>query len=279
MSSSCSRRSAPVIRVRRALAGAGLLLLAGWYCWRRSPRRQSCRVGGSLLALPAGRRYASVRPAHVVRPAQLLEPADEPGAESRAGPAAHRAARDVGSAWCRLCQDSPQDRTASHHTLPERSRDLKGRLPTAWQIELIDHVTWCSSATRTSEPQKNAGERAPPGHRHQTADQRRASPARAIVQQQELARDRTDRRVLDQVRRVLLLRRLLLVEHPADVRPPQALHQRRDASRRNATASAGRPPRRRTCGACGGRPPSAPADPPPPSTPRRPARSAAAASP
>src|SRR3954466_3408744 len=63
---------------------------------------------------------------------------------------------DVGSAWCRLCHDSPQDSTASHHTLPERSRDLKGRLPTAWQIELIDHVTWCSSATRTSEPQKNA---------------------------------------------------------------------------------------------------------------------------
>ncbi|CAM5591637.1 hypothetical protein SVIOM342S_08579 [Streptomyces violaceorubidus] len=62
---------------------------------------------------------------------------------------------EVGSAWCRLCQDSPQDRIASHHTLPERSRDLKGRLPTAWQIELIDQVTWCSNATRTSEPQKN----------------------------------------------------------------------------------------------------------------------------
>ena len=25
-----------------------------------------------------------------------------------------------------------------------------------WQIELIDQVTWCSSETRTSEPQKNA---------------------------------------------------------------------------------------------------------------------------
>ncbi|CAM5694418.1 hypothetical protein SMICM304S_09112 [Streptomyces microflavus] len=55
-----------------------------------------------------------------------------------------------------MCHDSPHDSTASHHTFPERSRDLKGRLPTAWQIELIDHVTWCSSATRTSEPQKKA---------------------------------------------------------------------------------------------------------------------------
>src|ERR1700754_2684903 len=63
---------------------------------------------------------------------------------------------DVGSAWCRLCQDPPHDRTASHHTLPERSRDLNGRLPTAWQIELIDHVTWCSRATRTRDPQKKA---------------------------------------------------------------------------------------------------------------------------
>ena len=62
----------------------------------------------------------------------------------------------VGSAWCRLCHDSPHDSTASHHTLPDRSRDLNGRLPTAWQIELIDQVTWCSSATRTREPQKNA---------------------------------------------------------------------------------------------------------------------------
>src|SRR6476469_6051649 len=63
---------------------------------------------------------------------------------------------DVGSEWWRLCQDSPHESTASHHTFPDRSRDLKGRLPTAWQIELIDQVTWCSRATRTSEPQKKA---------------------------------------------------------------------------------------------------------------------------
>ena len=48
------------------------------------------------------------------------------------------------------------DRTASHQTLPERSRLLNGRSPMAWQIELIDQVVWCSSATRTRLPQKNA---------------------------------------------------------------------------------------------------------------------------
>ena len=46
--------------------------------------------------------------------------------------------------------------TASHQTLPERSRERNGRSPTAWQIELIDQVVWCSSAMRTSEPQKKA---------------------------------------------------------------------------------------------------------------------------
>jgi hypothetical protein len=77
-------------------------------------------------------------------------------AEESSWPRSTPCRADVGSAWCRLCHDSPHDRIASHHTLPERSRDLNGRLPTAWQIELIDQVTWCSSATRTSEPQKNA---------------------------------------------------------------------------------------------------------------------------
>src|SRR6185369_15812424 len=62
----------------------------------------------------------------------------------------------VGSAWCRLCHDSPIDSAASHQTLPERSRLAKGRSPIAWQIELIDQVTWWSNPTRTSDAQKNA---------------------------------------------------------------------------------------------------------------------------
>jgi hypothetical protein len=62
----------------------------------------------------------------------------------------------VGSAWCRLCQDSPIDRIASGQTLPALSRLANGRSPSMWQIELIDHVTWCRTPTRTSPAQKNA---------------------------------------------------------------------------------------------------------------------------
>ena len=35
----------------------------------------------------------------------------------------------VGSAWCRLCHDSPMDSRASHHTLPDLSREAKGERP------------------------------------------------------------------------------------------------------------------------------------------------------
>ena len=33
------------------------------------------------------------------------------------------------------------DGNASHHTFDDKSRDLNGRVPKTWQIELIDHVT------------------------------------------------------------------------------------------------------------------------------------------
>ena len=62
----------------------------------------------------------------------------------------------VGSAWCRLCQDSPIEITARGQTLRDWSRVWNGLSPKAWQIELIDHVTWCSTATRTRLPQKKA---------------------------------------------------------------------------------------------------------------------------
>src|ERR1700722_15849658 len=62
----------------------------------------------------------------------------------------------VGSAWCRLCQDSPKEAMASQGTLTERSRDCQSVLPQVWQIELIDQVTWCSRVTRTRLAQKNA---------------------------------------------------------------------------------------------------------------------------
>src|SRR5690606_35711420 len=62
----------------------------------------------------------------------------------------------VGSAWCRLCQDSPKEGMASHHTFRERSRTSKFSSPMVWQMEFTDQVTWCSRATRTSPAQKNA---------------------------------------------------------------------------------------------------------------------------
>ena len=77
----------------------------------------------------------------------------------------------VGSAWCRLCHDSPKDRTASGQTLREWSRAANGASPIMWQIELIDHVTWCSSATRTRPGPEERGERAPPRPGQQAAEQ------------------------------------------------------------------------------------------------------------
>src|ERR1700744_3710266 len=62
----------------------------------------------------------------------------------------------VGSAWCRLCQDSPKEAMASQETFTERSREVQSVLPQVWQIELVDQVTWCSSVIRTRLAQKNA---------------------------------------------------------------------------------------------------------------------------
>src|SRR5271169_3091177 len=62
----------------------------------------------------------------------------------------------VGSEWCRLCHDSPKDRTASQFTFRDLSRTSNSALPKVWQMELIDQVTWCRKATRTRLPQKNA---------------------------------------------------------------------------------------------------------------------------
>src|SRR6266571_4459865 len=62
----------------------------------------------------------------------------------------------VGSAWCRLCQDSPKDRIASQETFLDLSLTSNSSLPKVWQIELIDQVTWCRKLTRTRLAQKNA---------------------------------------------------------------------------------------------------------------------------
>ena len=62
----------------------------------------------------------------------------------------------VGSEWCRLCQDSPKEGMASHATFRDLSRTSKSSWPKVWQTELMDQVTWCSRQTRTRLAQKNA---------------------------------------------------------------------------------------------------------------------------
>jgi len=61
-----------------------------------------------------------------------------------------------GSAWWELCHDSPKLRIASGQKFADLSLAANGRSPIAWQIELIDQVTWCSRPTRTRLAQKNA---------------------------------------------------------------------------------------------------------------------------
>src|SRR5258708_16133579 len=75
----------------------------------------------------------------------------------------------VGSAWCRLCQDSPKDRTASQATFMDLSRASNSRLPKVWQIAVIDQGTGCRKENRTglaqekgvTAPCQDAGHRAP----------------------------------------------------------------------------------------------------------------------
>ena len=63
---------------------------------------------------------------------------------------------DAGMAWCRLCHDSPNESTARARTLPLWSFVRNGRRPNTWQIELMLHVTWWSSAMRTTPAHRNA---------------------------------------------------------------------------------------------------------------------------
>ena len=95
----------------------------------------------------------------------------------------------VGSAWCRLCQDSPKDAMASQATLRDLSRTSNSSLPKVWQIELIDQVTWCSSAIADQAGPEEGGQRAVPGHPPQPADQR-GEQQRDRHQRREPARPR-----------------------------------------------------------------------------------------
>ena len=75
-----------------------------------------------------------------------------------------------------------------------------GRSPTTWQTELIDQVTWCSSATRTRRGPEERRQRALPGPGDQAADaaagsgerERPPSSGKSLL-------DAAGRRVLQQV--------------------------------------------------------------------------------
>jgi hypothetical protein len=55
-----------------------------------------------------------------------------------------------------LCHDSPNEKIASGQKFADLSLLVNGRFPSMWQMEFTDHVTWCSTQTRTSPAQKNA---------------------------------------------------------------------------------------------------------------------------
>src|SRR5712691_429924 len=68
----------------------------------------------------------------------------------------------VGSAWWRLCQESPKLSKARGQKFVDRSRTANGLSPMRWQIELTDQVTWLWKPARTRLAQKKAARA--PGH-------------------------------------------------------------------------------------------------------------------
>src|SRR5215475_78833 len=140
MAISCSRRSALVIRTRPERRCFGSVIRPSHHDLVVTRRASSRSV--------TGHRTSVTQPAFSIQ--RIVR------AEVSTWPFRTPWRAQVGSEWCRLCQDSPWLRIASHQTLPDLSRLLNGRAPIVWQIELIDQVTWCSSAIRTSEAQKNA---------------------------------------------------------------------------------------------------------------------------
>src|SRR5580658_3113974 len=228
MSSSCSRRSFPVIRLRPDLGGwaftGSSLRLRGHRATNPggAPRHRAefPRGGGGTL----GGQPVLVRPPDVISPAQLLQRPDDACARvelalQRAVPSARR----VG-----VVQVVPG--------LPERRdgqpRDVARPVP---HLELLategvaDGVDRPGDVVQQRDPDQagpeEGGHRAPPGQSPQSADQG-GEQQRDRHQRGEQAIHPPDPPVREQVRRELLLRGLVGVEEPAHVRVHQALGQR-----------------------------------------------------
>src|SRR5690606_23749062 len=98
-------------------AGSGILFAHGFHDDRSgqaATRLAASRSGSGQRTLVA---HPSFSKTQMVRAEMSICPLSTP---CRA---------QVGSAWCRLCQDSPKDGIASHHTLRERSRTAKFSSP------------------------------------------------------------------------------------------------------------------------------------------------------
>ena len=186
-----------------------------------SGRTPGCRGGARLAASRTGSGHLTSRAQPSFSNAQITR------ALMSIWPRSTPCRAQVGSAWCRLCHDSPPLRIASGQKFVARSRpgETKGRLPTTWQTELIDHVTWCSSATRTRPAQKNADQApvqlcvtSPPMSGRQGEAQEGPEAEQPAGDDQAL--------VLEQVGGVALGVGLPAVEQPAQVRVEHALDQR-----------------------------------------------------
>src|ERR1700722_17176110 len=235
MSSSCCRRSWPVIRFRLGLGGWSVTGTSWSLC--RCPVSLVRRLGSLFVTLchpaQAARRAARalgvqpalVRPAHVVGPAQLLEPLDHPGglvdlALERAVPGTGR----VG-----VVQVVPGLAERGDGQPGDVDRPVAG-LPVGVAPGVADrvgrpgHVVQQRDADQAGpeEPLDGAVHGEDPGGRPEAADHGRSNErerddgGEPVVYQADLL-------VGEQVGCELLLRRLVGVEQPHDVRPQQAL--------------------------------------------------------
>ena len=185
------------------------------------------RVGRWSVVHPATGEPAGVWPAHGVHPAGCSNSrsAGRPGRSARGGRRGGRRSGRRGG----VVPASPNDSSASGQKLAARSplRVWNGRSPTTWQIELIEQVTWCASAMRTSPPQKNAVS-APCQDQVTSAGHGRGEQRRHRQGHDHLV-DAADVLVGEQVGSEPLAVRQAALEEPAAVRINQALGDAADA--------------------------------------------------
>ena len=200
----------------------------------------------------ACRSAGLVRPADVGGPAELLAEPDQPGGDVDLTAQRRRAGRRSGRSGAGCA------RTRRRTGWPASSRcatcpGSNSSLPKVWQIELIDQVTWCRNADPDEAGPEERGHRALPGHGPQAADQggRQQRDATSAGNDLEtlttfLSASRSGQNFSCEVCSLSNSQPMC-----AQTRPLQGL----PVVCRTATASAGRPPGRCTCGAAGGRRP------------------------